>query len=80
MNFGEFIREEAIKKLLSAQEQIAEKGDVKSLIILTKFILKISYKFDSKILNLRFEKYKEYPNQPPDKGKQYVAEPEYDSI
>lgn len=69
INFGEFIREEAIKKLLSAQEQIAEKGDVKSLIILTKFILKISYKFDSKILNLRFEKYEEYPNQPPDKGK-----------
>lgn len=50
IKYGSFIREQAIKNLLSAQEKIAEKGDAKALIVLAKFILKISYKFDNEIL------------------------------
>ena len=45
-NYGSFIREQAIKNLLSAQEKIAEAGNAKAIIILTKFILNVSHKFD----------------------------------
>ena len=51
-NYGFFIREQAIKNLLSAQEKIAETGNEKALIALSKFILKISYRFDNKVLQL----------------------------
>lgn len=53
INYGSFIREQAIKNLLSAQKKIAEKGDAKALIVLTKFALKISYKFDNEMLEVR---------------------------
>lgn len=49
-NYGSYIREQAIKNLLSTQEKIAETGNVKALIALSKFILKISYRFDNKVL------------------------------
>lgn len=39
-NYGLFIREQAIKNLLSAQKKIAVKGDAKGLVLLTEFILK----------------------------------------
>ena len=38
--FGEYIREQAIKNLLSAQARIAEKGSASEVISLTKFVLK----------------------------------------
>ena len=43
--FGEYIREQAIKNLLSAQARIAEIGSASEVISLTKFVLKISNKF-----------------------------------
>ena len=49
-NYGSYIREQAIKNLLSAQEKMADKEDEKALIALSKFILKISYRFDNKVL------------------------------
>ena len=55
MNYGSFIREQAIKNLLSAQEKMADKEDEKALIALSKFILKISYRFDNKVLQLSSE-------------------------
>ena len=54
-NYGSYIREQAIKNLLSTQEKIAETGNVKTLIALSKFILKISYRFDNKVLQLSSE-------------------------
>lgn len=54
-NYGSFIREQAIKNLLSAQEKMADKEDEKALIALSKFILKISYRFDNKVLQLSSE-------------------------
>lgn len=54
-NYGSFIREQAIKNLLSAQEKMADKENEKALIALSKFILKISYRFDNKVLQLSSE-------------------------
>lgn len=64
VNCGSFIREQAIKNLLSAQRKIAERGNAKGIIALTKFILKISCQFDNEMLELRLEvenKNSEYP-------------------
>lgn len=65
INYGSFIREQAIKNLLSAQEKIAEKGDAKALIVLAKFILKISYKFDNEMLELGLKVEDENSKYPP---------------
>lgn len=54
MNYGSFIREQAIKNLLSSQAKIAETGNARGLVILSKFILKISHQFDNEILELGF--------------------------
>lgn len=51
-NYGLFIREQAIKNLLSAQKKIAVKGDAKGLVLLTEFILKISHQFDNEVLEI----------------------------
>lgn len=65
INYGSFIREQAIKNLLSAQKKIAEKGDAKALIILTKFVLKISCKFDNEMLELGLKVENENSQYPP---------------
>ena len=67
MNYGSFIREQAIKNLLSAQGKIAEKGNAKGIIALTKFILKISHQFDNEFLELRFEVEDKNSEYPPEK-------------
>lgn len=54
-NYGSFIREQVITNLLSAQEKMADKENEKALIALSKFILKISYRFDNKVLQLSSE-------------------------
>lgn len=41
VDYGFFIREQAIKNLLSAQRKMAAKGNAKGLIAVTKFILSI---------------------------------------
>lgn len=52
MNYGNYIRDTAIKNLLSFHSKIADKENVKAYIILTKFILKVSHLFDDKSLYL----------------------------
>ena len=69
MNYGSFIREQAIKNLLSSQAKIAETGNSRGLVILSKFILKISHQFDNEILELRFEINNKNSEYPPDEGK-----------
>jgi hypothetical protein len=54
-NYGSFIRERAIKNLLSAQEKMANKENEKALIVLSKFILKISRQFDDEVLQVNFK-------------------------
>ena len=53
INYGSSIREQAIKNLLSAQEMIAEKGNARAIIMLTKFILNVSHQFDQELLELQ---------------------------
>lgn len=76
-DFGLFIRETAIKNLLSAQGLIAEKGNVLGLITLTKFILKISHKFDDYLLDLGLEESNKCADDPPNKSEEYV--PKFES-
>lgn len=63
--FGFYIRKTVIKNLLSAHRKIADRGNVKSLIILTKFILKISNQFNEILLDLGLEENNERPGDPP---------------
>lgn len=52
VDYGFFIREQAIKNLLSAQRKMAAKGNAKGLIAVTKFILSISQQFDGEMLKI----------------------------
>ena len=52
VDYGFFIREQAIKNLLSAQRKMAAKGNAKGLIAVTKFILGISHRFDGEMLKI----------------------------
>lgn len=52
VDYGFFIREQAIKNLLSAQRKMAAKGNAKGLITVTKFILSISHQFDGEMLKI----------------------------
>lgn len=52
VDYGFFIREQAIKNLLSAQRKMAAKGNAKGLIAVTKFILSISHQFDGEMLKI----------------------------
>lgn len=73
MNAGEFIRGEVIKNLLSAHKRIAEHGGAKSLIVLSKFILKVSKQFNDKRFQLWPEEGKQDSEQPPEKSKQHIT-------
>ena len=69
MNYGSFIREQAIKNLLSSQAKIAETGNARVLVILSKIILKNSHQFYNEILELGFEINNKNSEYPPDEGK-----------
>ena len=53
--YGEFVRDKAIKNLISAQERIAEEGNAAEIMTVTKFILKASKKLDNQLLDSGFE-------------------------
>ena len=57
--YGEFVRDKAIKNLISAQERIAEEGNAAEIMTVTKFILKASKKLDNQLLDSGFEKNEE---------------------
>lgn len=52
VDYGFFIREKAIKNLLSTQRKMAAKGNAEGLIAVTKFILSISHQFDGEMLKI----------------------------
>lgn len=54
-NYGDCIRWNAIKNLLRANKRIADEGTAKDMIRLSRFILKISHKFDKEFLELGLE-------------------------
>lgn len=65
-NLGGFIREQAIKNLLSAQRRIAETGSASEIISMSKFILKISNKFNNILFDFGLEHSDKSAEQPPD--------------
>lgn len=71
-NFGEYIREQVIKNLLSAHRRIAEKGSASDVISLTKFVLKVSDKFDNILLDFGLEYCDESAEYPPDKTEEHI--------
>ena len=46
----QFINEKLIENLLMAHKELAEIGSVKPLIILTKYIIRLSKQFDNEIV------------------------------
>lgn len=52
---SEHIRKQIVKNLLLAHERIAGEGDVKSIVMLSKFILQLSKSFNNELLELRSE-------------------------
>lgn len=53
------IRDRVFKNLLSAHERIADDGCVRDVILLTKFILKLTEKGDDVLVDVAPEGYKE---------------------
>jgi len=68
ISVGKNIRCQIAKNLLSGHKQIADSGNVNALIVLTKFILKLSKQFDDEFFELRPEEQACSPESPPDKG------------
>lgn len=52
VSMGKDMRCRIVKNLLSAHQQIADSGNVNALIVLTKFILKLSKQFDDEFFEL----------------------------
>ena len=68
ISVGKNIRCQIAKNLLSAHGQIADSGNVNALIVLTKFILKLSKQFDDEFFELRPKEQACSTESPPDKG------------
>ena len=49
---GTYIRSQAIENLLRAQKRAAEEGNAGAVVVLTKLLLKVSERFDKKLLEL----------------------------
>lgn len=68
VSIGKDIRHRMIKNLLSAHKQVADSGNVNSLIVLTKFILKLSKQFDDELFELGSKEQDCSSEEPPNKG------------
>lgn len=71
-NYGEYIRDEILRNLLTAHKRLAETGSAKEVVLLSKVILKLSDKFDDKVLQLGLVERQEDYGSPPDDGKDNV--------
>ena len=49
---GAYIRSRAIENLLRAQKRAADEGNAGDVVVLTKLLLKVSERFDKKLLEL----------------------------
>ena len=49
---GAYIRSQAIENLLRAQKRAAEEGNAGDVVVLTKLLLKVSERFDKRLLEL----------------------------
>lgn len=53
---GAYIRSRAIENLLRAQKRAADEGNAGDVVVLTRLLLKVSRRYDKKLLELRFGK------------------------
>lgn len=53
---GAYIRSRAIENLLRAQKRAADEGKAGDVVVLTRLLLKVSKRFDKKLLELGLEK------------------------
>ena len=53
---GAYIRSQAIENLLCAQKRAADEGKAGDVVVLTRLLLKVSKRFDKKLLELGLEK------------------------
>lgn len=56
VDFGAYIRSQAIENLLRAQKRAADEGNTGDVVVLTRLLLKVSKRFDKKLLELGLEK------------------------
>ena len=52
---GAYIRSRAIENLLRAQKRAADEGKAGDVVVLTRLLLKVSKRFDKKLLELGLE-------------------------
>lgn len=67
-NAGAEIRDRVIENLLRAHERITDNGEVRDVVRLSKFILKLSNHFEHNILNFGMEARDNGADNPPEKG------------
>lgn len=53
---GAYIRSQAIENLLRAQMRAADEGSAGDVVVLTRLLLKVSERYDKKLLMLRLGK------------------------
>ena len=53
---GAYSRSQAIENLLCAQKRAADEGKAGDVVVLTRLLLKVSKRFDKKLLELGLEK------------------------
>ena len=69
-----YIQQQVIKNLLQAHCRAADREDVDSLIMLSKFILRLSKHVSKKSLDFRLEECNQSTEYPPDKSKKDVPD------
>lgn len=70
INIAAYIRAEVIKNLLIAHERIAEKGNAKAIIILSKFLFRIAEQFDDKLFYFWLKESDACTKTPPQEGEE----------
>ena len=79
-NHGDFIRGIIIKNLLHANKRIADEGTAKDVIRLSRFILKVSHKFDKELLELGLEECQRCDKNPPDECDEDITQTKGDCL
>lgn len=73
LNHGSHIRRTVLDNLLTAHKRIAEAGTAKEIILLSKFILKLSKQFDKELLDFGAVERGGGADSPPNDGEDNIA-------
>ncbi len=58
------VMEQVVKNLFSAQEKATERGDVKGVILISKYLLHLANKFGDEMIDFGAESNQERSNEP----------------